>query len=138
MKQLSRIAVVYALIALLATAINIACQAAVVYFYQGPYYLQLSVLTGTAAGLPVKYVLEKKCIFSFTADNLAHDTRLFFLYSFLGVFTTALFWGIEYLFHIWFGTDTMRYVGAAVGLSIGYIIKYQLDKHWVFRLETSP
>lgn len=138
MTRLSRIAISYALIAILATAVNIACQAAVVALYQGPAYLQLSVLVGTAAGLPVKYVLEKKCIFSFTADNLAHDTRLFLLYSFLGIFTTALFWGIEYLFHIWFGTDTMRYVGAGVGLSLGYIIKYQLDKRWVFRLETTP
>lgn len=132
-KRITRIAVLYGLIAVLATAVNIGVQAAVVHFYQGRAYLQLSVLLGTAAGLPIKYVLEKKFIFLFTANDMAHDTRLFVIYSFLGLFTTALFWGIEYLFHVAFGTDAMRYTGAAIGLTLGYVIKYHMDKHWVFR-----
>ncbi|MFM7026312.1 MAG: GtrA family protein [Limnohabitans sp.] len=132
-EKVTRIAVLYGLIALLATAVNIGVQAAVVHLYQGGGYLQLSVLAGTAVGLPIKYMLEKKFIFLFTADSIAHDTRLFVIYSFLGIFTTALFWGIEYLFHVVFGTDAMRYTGAAIGLTLGYVIKYHMDKHWVFR-----
>jgi putative flippase GtrA len=135
MKKISQIALLYSAIALLATVVNIGCQALVVHFYQGEGYLPISVLAGTAAGLPIKYVLEKKFIFLFTANDLGHDTRLFVIYSFLGVFTTALFWGIEYLFHVWFGTDVMRYVGAVLGLTLGYTIKYHMDKHWVFRQE---
>lgn len=135
MKKVTRIALQYSAIALLATAVNIGCQALVVHFYRGAGHLELSVLAGTAAGLPIKYVLEKKLIFRFSANNLGHDTRLFVIYSFLGIFTTALFWGTEYLFHVWFGTDAMRYAGAALGLTLGYTIKYQMDKHWVFRPE---
>jgi putative flippase GtrA len=133
MKGVARLALLYAFIAFIAIAVNIGCQALVIWIYKGVFALQLSVLVGTAAGLPVKYVLEKRHIFGFKSKNLAHDGRVFVLYTFMGVFTTALFWGIEYGFHVAFGTDTMRYVGGAVGLTIGNIIKYHLDKHYVFR-----
>ena len=66
------------------------------------------------------------------ADNLAHDGRMFMLYSGMGVLTTLLFWGVEYAFHLVFGTDTMRYLGGAIGLTAGYVIKYHLDKRFVF------
>jgi putative flippase GtrA len=44
------------------------------------------------------------------------------------VITTFVFWGFDYLFN----SIPMRYLGAVIGLSIGYIIKYQLDKKFVF------
>jgi len=137
MKGVVRIAVLYAVFAAIATAANIGCQALVIWLYAGPYAVALSILVGTAAGLPIKYVLEKRHIFSFEADNLAHDGRMFALYSFMGVFTTALFWGVEYAFHTAFGTDAMRYLGGAIGLTLGYIIKYHLDKRYVFRTESA-
>lgn len=133
MKGVARLAVLYAVFALIAIAVNIGCQALVIWIYKGVFAIQLSVLVGTAAGLPVKYVLEKRHIFGFESKTLAHDGRVFMLYTFMGVFTTALFWGIEYGFHAAFGTDTMRYVGGAVGLTIGNFIKYHLDKRYVFR-----
>lgn len=132
MKGVARLAVLYAVFAIIATAANIGCQALVIWVYKGPYAVPLSILVGTAAGLPIKYVLEKRHIFSFESDNLAHDGRLFMLYSFMGVFTTALFWGVEYAFHHVFGTDAMRYLGGAIGLTVGYVIKYHLDKRFVF------
>ena len=131
-KSVTRIAGLYAVFAALATAVNIGSQALLIWLYYGPYAVPLSILVGTVAGLPVKYVLEKRYIFNFESDNLAHDGKMFALYSFMGVFTTALFWGIEYTFHAAFGTDTMRYLGGAIGLSLGYAIKYQLDKRFVF------
>lgn len=137
MKGVVRIAVLYAVFAAIATAANIGCQALVIWLYAGPYAVALSILVGTAAGLPIKYVLEKRHIFSFEADNLAHDGRMFALYSFMGVFTTALFWGVEYAFHTAFGTDAMRYLGGAIGLTLGYVIKYHLDKRYVFRTESA-
>lgn len=132
MKSIARIAVLYAVFAAIATAVNIGCQALVIWLYKGSFAVPLSILVGTAAGLPIKYVLEKRHIFSFESDSLAHDGRLFALYSFMGVFTTALFWGVEYTFHQAFGTDAMRYLGGAIGLTLGYIIKYHLDKRYVF------
>lgn len=50
----------------------------------------------------------------------------------MGLVTTLLFWITEYTFDLWFATKTMRYVGAVIGLSIGYVAKYQLDKKYVF------
>lgn len=132
MKSGARIAVLYTVFAVISTGVNIGCQALVIWLYNGAFAIPLSILIGTAAGLPVKYVLEKRHIFGFVSQNLAHDGRLFMLYSFMGVFTTSLFWGIEYGFHVAFGTDTMRYVGGAIGLTIGNLIKYHLDKRFVF------
>ena len=129
---LSRIAALYAAIAALATAANIACQAMAMLAYRGPFAIQLSVLVGTAAGLPIQYVLEKRHIFGFRADSLRHDSRLFVVYTFFGIFTTAMFWGTEYAFHVAFGTEAMRYLGAAIGLGAGYVVRFHLDKRFVF------
>ena len=57
---------------------------------------------------------------------------MFFLYSITGVFTTLIFWAIELLFHIIFTNSEMRYVGGSIGLAIGYYIKYNLDRIFVF------
>jgi putative flippase GtrA len=123
----------YTLISALATAANIGTQAVSMWIYSGAHALVLSVLSGTAIGLPIKYVLEKKYVFDFKADNLKHDTRMFIIYGFMGVFTTAIFWGIEFAFHHFFGTDAMRYLGGAIGLTLGSYIKYHLDNRFVFK-----
>ena len=135
MKTAARIAAVYALVSVLATIANIGTQALSMWIYSGAYAVALSVLVGTGMGFPIKYVLEKKYVFAFKADNLGHDTRLFILYGFMGVFTTAIFWGIEFAFHHLFGTDDMRYLGGAIGLTVGSFIKYHLDKRFVFKQE---
>lgn len=132
MNNATRIAVRYAAVAAFSTAINIAVQAAVVAWLSLPRLVELSILAGTAAGLPVKYVLEKRFIFAFHSRDLKHDGRLFTLYSAMGVLTTALFWGTEYVFHLAFDSDPMRYIGGVLGLVGGHIIKYQLDKRYVF------
>ncbi|WP_298931429.1 GtrA family protein [uncultured Ramlibacter sp.] len=138
MKGLLRIGLAYALVAALATAVNIACQALVIALYQGPHAIVLSVLVGTASGLPIKYSLEKKHVFGFRADSLRHDGRLFMVYTFFGAFTTLVFWGTEYAFHAAFGTDGMRYLGGAMGLLLGYVIRYHLDKRFVFVRPQQP
>lgn len=132
MKPAASIAALYVIFAVVATIVNLATQAVIVWLYIGPYAIELSILAGTAAGLPVKYVLEKRYVFEFEAKDIAHDSRLFLIYSFMGVFTTLIFWGVEYLFHWVFQTDFMRYVGGALGLGVGYVIKYRLDKRFVF------
>jgi hypothetical protein len=128
----ARIAGLYSVIAVIATAANLISQALVISWYHGPYAIEMSILVGTAVGLPLKYVLEKQHIFEFTTVSLAHDGRLFLIYTLTGVATTALFWGIEYAFHVLFDSDAMRYLGGAIGLTLGYAIKYRLDKHFVF------
>lgn len=135
MKSAARIALVYTLVSAFATVANIGTQALVIWLYVGFYAIEISVLLGTAVGFPIKYVLEKKYVFYFKAENLGHDTRLFILYGVMGVFTTAIFWGVEFAFHHLFGTDAMRYLGGAIGLTVGSFIKYHLDKRFVFKQE---
>ena len=133
MRAAARIALIYAVVSATATVCNLLTQALSMWLYNGAHAIAISVLAGTASGLPVKYALEKRFVFLFKADGLAHDTRLFMLYGFMGVFTTAVFWGVEYAFHVLFGSDVMRYVGGALGLTLGSWTKYHLDKRFVFK-----
>ena len=132
MKAATKIAVLYTLFAVLSTAINIGSQMLSIWIYEGPLSVEISILVGTAMGLPLRYFLEKRYIFNFTSKNLVHDGKLFVFYSAMGVITTIIFWGTEYAFHLVYDTDLMRYLGGIIGLSIGFYVKYQLDKKYVF------
>ena len=125
-------AIFYTLFAVVFTAINIGSQMVSIWIYKGPFSVEISILVGTVMGLPLRYFLEKLYIFNFTSKNLVHDGKLFIFYSAMGVITTLIFWGTEYAFHLIYDTDVMRYLGGAVGLSIGFYVKYQLDKRYVF------
>jgi putative flippase GtrA len=131
-KSATKIAVLYSLFAGLSTVVNIGSQMLSMLIYSGAYAVEISIFMGTLTGLPLRYFLEKRYIFSFESKNIKHDGQLFILYSFMGVFTTAIFWGTEYAFHLIFTMDVMRYIGGVLGLTIGYYIKYQLDKRFVF------
>ena len=131
-KTATRTAVLYTLFAVLSTAINIGSQMLSIWVYEGPFSVEISILVGTAMGLPLRYVLEKRYIFNFTSKNLVHDGKFFVFYSAMGVITTLIFWGTEYAFHLIYDTDFMRYLGGIIGLSIGFYVKYQLDKRYVF------
>jgi putative flippase GtrA len=131
-KTATKIAVLYTLFAVLSTAINIGSQMLSIWIYKGPHSVEISILVGTAMGLPLRYFLEKRYIFNFTSKNLVHDGKLFVFYSAMGVITTLIFWGTEYAFHLIYDTDFMRYLGGIIGLSIGFYVKYQLDKKYVF------
>ena len=131
-KVVADIALLYTLFAVLSTAINIGCQMVSIWAYKGPFYVEISILVGTAMGLPLRYFLEKRFIFAFTSRNFKHDGKLFIFYSAMGLITTLIFWSTEYAFHLIYETDFMRYVGGAVGLAIGFFVKYNLDKKYVF------
>lgn len=131
-KSVIQIVILYSLFAGLGTLVNIGSQMLFIFMYDGLYSVEASIVAGTLVGLPLRYLLEKRYIFSFQSRNLSHGSQLFVLYISMGIFTTAIFWGTEYIFYLVFITDTMRYIGGAVGLSIGYFIKYQLDKRFVF------
>lgn len=127
-----RIAINYMIFALLATTANIGSQDISLRLYDGLYSVVASVLVGTVVGLFVKYVLDKKYIFQFQVRNAVHDTQTFTLYTIMGIVTTAIFWGFEFGFDYLFQSKTMRYAGGIIGLAIGYYIKYNLDKRFVF------
>lgn len=127
------LALTYAIFAALATLVNIGVQDVAVRLYQGPYSLLLSVLAGTLAGLLVKYLLDKRYIFGFQTHGLSHEGYTFLRYAAVGVATTLVFLGFEFSFHLAFGTPQMRYLGATIGLALGYFAKYHLDKKYVFK-----
>lgn len=125
----------YAFLALLATAVNIASQDLAVRIYNGPFAVLAAMVVGTAMGLVVKYWLDKRYIFRFRARDIKHDGQTFVLYTLMGLATTVIFWGFELGFDYFFETREMRYLGAVIGLSIGYVTKYYLDKRYVFLQE---
>ena len=131
-KSATKIAVLYSLFAGLSTVVNIVSQMASMLIYSGVYAVEISIFIGILAGLPLRFILEKRFIFSFQSKNIKQDRQMFILYSFMSVYTTAIFWGTEYAFYLIFTTDFMRYIGGVIGLTIGYYIKYQLDKRFVF------
>lgn len=130
------LAFTYAIFAIIATVVNIGVQDIAVRLYSGPFYLALSMIAGTGAGLVVKYILDKRYIFRFRTRDAAHDGQTFVLYTVMGLVTTAIFWGFEFSFHYIFETAQMRYLGGVIGLAIGYVAKYHLDRKYVFRQET--
>lgn len=122
----------YAAFASTATLINLLTQELSLQFYQGVYCIYVSILAGTLTGLISKYWFDKRFIFAYQSQSVGEDVHKFVLYSLTGVFTTILFWGFELGFHFWLGTRLARYSGAVIGLTLGYVVKYQLDKRYVF------
>ena len=121
------------MLAFIATAANIVAQDLVIRGYSGAYSVPISVAVGTGVGLVVKYILDKRFIFLFRARDAAHDGRTFALYTLIGLATTVIFWGFEFGFDHLFATKEMRYLGGVIGLAIGYLAKYHLDKRYVFK-----
>ena len=133
-----RLAIVYTIIALIATAANLGAQELTVRTWHGAFQVVISVLVGTGVGLVVKYVLDKIFIFRFRAASALHDLHTFILYTLMGVVTTLIFWGFEFGFNSAFQDKHMRYLGGLIGLGIGYWAKYHLDKRFVFTPQVAP
>jgi len=126
------IAVKYSIFALVSTLFNLLFQYISFYIYSSFGSLYVAMFMGTLAGLIAKYILDKKFIFYHTPKDKKDDAKKFALYSLMGVFTTIIFWGAEITFDRVFDDPNSKYIGAIIGLSIGYVIKYFLDKRFVF------
>ena len=126
------LALIYSFFAIVAIATNVLSQEITLLLYSGPYELALAILMGTAVGLVVKFLLDRKYIFQADSKPLSKDATQFIAYATTGVLTTILFWGSEIAFDYFFASKQARYVGAVLGLSCGYYVKYQLDKRYVF------
>jgi putative flippase GtrA len=135
MRATIKLAIRYAIFAGIATIANIGAQEATVQVYQGPYDLFGSIMMGTGVGLVVKYVLDKRFIFRFRTQSKVHDGKTFLLYTVMGLLTTGVFWGFEFAFNDLYHNKEMRYLGGVIGLALGYLTKYQLDKRFVFRVK---
>ena len=126
------LAIKYTIFALISTLFNLLFQYFSFGIYTGFGSLYVAMFFGTLAGLVAKYILDKKFIFYHTPADKKDDAKKFVLYSFMGVFTTIIFWGTEIAFDTLSEDPNAKYLGAVIGLSIGYVIKYFLDKKYVF------
>lgn len=127
-----KIALLYSIFAIIATAVNLSAQWVCVRLYDGVFYVILSMIIGTGVGLVVKYILDKRYIFKYQTQSIAHDSKVFVFYTAMGLITTVIFWGFELGFDYIYQSEKMRLVGGGIGLAIGYVSKYYLDKRFVF------
>ncbi|WP_420583939.1 GtrA family protein [Ruegeria sp.] len=122
----------YTAFAIVATVVNLAAQRLVLLQQENNLQFGIALAVGTLAGLVVKYILDKHWIFYDSDTGLKQHGKKFSLYTTMGIFTTCIFWGFETAFWVLWKTDIMRELGAVIGLSIGYVVKYNLDKRYVF------
>ena len=122
----------YTVFAVIATLANLATQRVVLTGGETALWFMAAVAAGTLVGLVVKYVLDKRWIFADTSTGVKAHGRKFSLYTAMGLITTAIFWGAETAFWLIWQTDAMRELGAVLGLSVGYVVKYNLDRRFVF------
>jgi putative flippase GtrA len=126
----------YAAFAAVATAVNLLVQAVILSLYAGRLHLLLALLAGTIAGLLPKYLLDKRWIFDDRSAGLDTHARKFTLYTLMSLGTTVIFWATEILFDRLGGGGRLHYLGAVIGLAIGYWAKYHLDRRITFRPQT--
>lgn len=117
------IALKYTLFAVISTLFNLLFQYLSFLVYVGFASLYIAMFIGTLAGLVSKYILDKKYIFYHTPKNKTDDAKKFMLYSLVGVFTTAIFWGTEIGFDAFFGSGRAQYIDAVNGFS-SQCVKY--------------
>lgn len=123
----------YVTFAALAIAVNLLAQATTMATV-GEYWFGIyaALAFGNGAGLVFKYIADKYWVFQDNKASLRNDSCKFAVYAAFGLGTTFIFWGVELAFHHMFQSALMTNVGAVLGLSIGYVIKYNLDKNITF------
>jgi putative flippase GtrA len=122
----------YALFAVIATVANLGVQRLVLRLGDETLVYMAAVFLGTLVGLVIKYVLDKRWIFFDAGTGLRQHGAKFGLYTVMGLVTTTIFWGAETAFWLVWHTAAMRELGAVLGLAVGYVVKYQLDRRFVF------
>ena len=127
-----RLISLYMFFCILATLCNLFVQRIFLNLQDSSSNIIIAIVMGTIAGLVIKYLLDKNWIFNNYDNSIKKNLEYFLRYSFFGIATTLIFWSFELGFlYIW-KSDFAREIGAIIGLSIGYYIKYKLDKKYVF------
>ena len=121
----------YILFAVLSTAVNIFSQFLTFSMLDYEYEIYVAIANGTISGLLVKYLLDKYYIFDLNMSKYESKNTIA-PYILTSIFTTIIFWFTELYFIKYVQISNTEYVGAIVGLSIGYTLKYFLDKNFVF------
>ncbi len=129
---LATLVVRYAAFAVIATVANLGTQAWLLHHDRSHLGYAAAVGAGTIVGLVIKYLLDKRWIFFDAGSGLKTHGRHFVLYAAMSIVTTAIFWGSETAFWLIWKSDRLRELGAVLGLGVGYVVKYNLDRRFVF------
>lgn len=123
----------YIFFAFFASFINLCSQWIIFNFFFYEFTIFLAIIVGTFLGLLTKYYLDKNWIFEYTNQSYTDELNKFSLYSLTGIFTTLIFWLFEILFYYFVNVPNSHLWGGALGLCVGYSLKYSLDKKIVFK-----
>ena len=123
----------YFFFAAVSTIFNLLTQRMILSFNKTNLFFFIAISFGTLVGLTIKFFLDKSFIFFDKGQGLQHLIKKFGLYTSMGIYSTIIFWGTESIFWLIWRKENMREIGAILGLTIGYIIKYKLDKQYVFK-----
>ena len=135
---LARRSAVYSAFAVLSAVVNLGVQWATVRLVTPLHLLPPKLLVlpalaiGTGAGLALKYTLDKRYIFRSSLGGTMSLARNFGLYAVMSLATTGLFWGTELLTCLVSSDPRAIYLGGGLGLSMGYLVKFNLDRRFVF------
>ena len=130
--MVANLALKYSLFAVFAGLANLLAQEIFIHLYVGGSALIIAMVTGTVVGWVSKYLLDKHYIFTFETSSHRENLLKFLTYGLTGILTTSIFWSFELIFEHLFNTKLARYLGAGIGLYIGYVVKYHLDKRYVY------
>ena len=122
--------VLYISFALCAVLLNLGVQRFVIEWFPS-LSIWYAILAGTVAGLVLKYLLDRRWIFAAFA-SASPNHREFLSYAATGMLTTIIFWGSEWIAWAMTQEHHLRELGAVIGLSIGYYLKFRLDRRFVF------
>lgn len=123
----------YGFFAALSMLANLATQALVLASLgRGTSGLPIAIGAGTVAGFTLKYWLDKRWIFNTYSASIRQEARQIVLYGVFSVATTVLFWATEAVFALIWRSAVATYVGGAIGLCLGYALKYVLDGRYTF------
>ncbi len=96
------------------------------------YYFIIQLVIGTGLGFLTKFFLDKIFVFKEKTEGFSKTIKQLIIYGLLALITTAIFWSFEFTFKLVFDFKNSEFVGGIIGLSIGYTVKFLLDKKFVF------
>ena len=127
------IGIKYATFAVFSIGVNLLFQYLTFLVYGESIFLYIAMFNGTIAGLVCKYILDKKYIVFWKTTTIGDDVRKFTIYSAIGGLLTSVFCVFEVAFDVLFDSEYAKYIGAAIGLTIGYTSKFYRDRKFVFQ-----
>ena len=94
------------------------------------YRIIFSNLLGVAVGYIVKFILDKFIVFEKKSTDLKQTSKEFIKYFLFALITTAINLGIQ--LSLIYLAGFPDFLGLAISLSVGYTIKFLLDRKYVF------